>query len=356
MAEADPGTAERERPTIDTEPGPSTWAVAAVILLGLVGALVTYKASGSLATISRVQASHTLTPRAEWIATAGRAALVRPVLQAVNYLFIVWPALVFGVLIGGAVRAAVPSRWLARVLGGSPMRAQLIGGLAGAPLMLCSCCIAPVFTAVQQRTRRTGPASALLFASPSLNPAALALTFLLFPAEMAVARLLAAMVLVFGVAALTARYVATEERIPESCSLEAAGAGPLGALSSLAREVARTAWMTLPVLVLGILLSSIVFQFVPLGSPPHMPFRMAAILLVALVSVPLALPTFAEIPLALGLLAAGAPAGAALALMIAGPAINLPSLLTVARTTTRRHALALAAGTFVSAAAAGLLV
>jgi len=254
------------------------------------------------------------------------------------------------------VRAAVPSRWLARVLGGSPVRAQLIGGLAGAPLMLCSCCIAPVFTAVQQRTRRTGPASALLFASPSLNPAALALTFLLFPAEMAVARLLAAMVLVFGVAALTARYVATEERIPESCSLEAAGAGPLGALSSLAREVARTAWMTLPVLVLGILLSSIVFQFVPLGSPPHMPFRMAAILLVALVSVPLALPTFAEIPLALGLLAAGAPAGAALALMIAGPAINLPSLLTVARTTTRRHALALAAGTFVSAAAAGLLV
>jgi uncharacterized membrane protein YraQ (UPF0718 family) len=86
------------------------------------------------------------------------------------------------------------------------------------------------------------------------------------------------------------------------------------------------------------------------------PFRVGIVLLVALVSQPLALPTFAEIPLALGLLAAGAPAGAAVALMIAGPAINLPSLLTVSRTTSPRHALTLAAGTYLAAVAGGLMV
>lgn len=49
-----------------------------------------------------------------------------------------------------------------------------------------------------------------------------------------------------------------------------------------------------------------------------------AIVVVALVAVPLAMPTFFEIPLALIPLSAGAPAGAAVAMMIAGPAVNLP--------------------------------
>jgi len=57
----------------------------------------------------------------------------------------------------------------------------------------------------------------------------------------------------------------------------------------------------------------------------------AAIFVTATVAVPLALPTFLEIPLALGLLAAGFPSGAAVALLFAGPAVNLPSLLSIAR-------------------------
>src|SRR5260370_40035596 len=110
----------------------SPWIVGALILLGLLGALVTYKASGSLATIARVQGSHTLAPRAEWLAPAGAAAAVRPLLRAANYFAIVWPALVFGVLIGGAVPAVVASAWLARLFGGTPPRSHRVGGPAGA--------------------------------------------------------------------------------------------------------------------------------------------------------------------------------------------------------------------------------
>jgi uncharacterized membrane protein YraQ (UPF0718 family) len=45
------------------------------------------------------------------------------------------------------------------------------------------------------------------------------------------------------------------------------------------------------------------------------------------------MPTFFELPLALIVLAAGMPTGAAVAVLIAGPATNLPSLFTVARST-----------------------
>jgi len=335
----------------------SPWIVGALILLALLTALVTYKVGGSLATIARVQGTHTLAPRAEWLATAAAPDSVRPLLRAVNYLAIVWPALAFGVLIGAAVRAVVPAAWVARLLGGSRSRSQLVSGLVGAPLMLCSCCVAPIFAAVQERTNRAGPAGALMLASPSLNPAALALTFMLFATEVALARVVMAVVLVFGVSALAARHLPPPEEPFAPCPLEVQGPqGPREALAAFTREVGRLARTTLPLIVAGVLLSSLLLDVLPVDRLREVPFRIATVLLVALVSVPLALPTFAEIPLALGLLAAGAPAGAAVALMIAGPAINLPSLLTVARTTTPRHAAALAAGTFLTAVAGGLMV
>ncbi len=345
------GSADTEPPLV------SPWVVGALVFFGLVGALVTYKASGSLETIARVQAGHTLAPRSEALATAGQSAAIRPLLRAANYLAIVWPALVFGILIGAAVRAVVPSAWVARLLGGSPLRSQLVGGLAGAPLMLCSCCIAPVFTAVQERTRRAGPAAALMLAAPSLNPAALVLTFLLFTADVAWVRVALAVVLVFGVSLLAARYLPAPKATPTACSLEAVPRrGPGAALGAFAREAWRLAFTTLPLILAGVLASSLLVDVMPVSRLQEAPFRAAIVVVVALVSVPIALPTFAEIPLALGLLAAGAPPGAAVALLIAGPAINLPSLLTVSRTTTPRHALVLAAGTFLVALTGGMLV
>jgi uncharacterized membrane protein YraQ (UPF0718 family) len=72
--------------------------------------------------------------------------------------------------------------------------------------------------------------------------------------------------------------------------------------------------------------------------------------------VPLAMPTFFEIPLALLLLSIGAPTGAAVALMIAGPAINLPSLFTIGRSTNWKVSTAVALAIFVLAVVAGVLV
>ena len=270
----------------------SPWIVGALLLLGLVAALVTYKVGGSLATIARVQGTHTLAPRAEWLATAAAQDSVRPLLRALNYLAIVWPALAFGVLIGAAVRAVVPSAWVARLLGGSLSRSQLVGGLVGAPLMLCSCCVAPIFAAVQQRTQRAGPAAALMLAAPSLNPAALTLTFMVFTTEVALTRVAMAVVLVFGVSALAARHFAPHKVAFAPCPLEIEGSqGPREALVAFAREVGRMARTTLPVIVGGVLLSSLLLDLLPAGRLREVPFRIATVFLVALVSVPLALPT-----------------------------------------------------------------
>ena len=81
-----------------------------------------------------------------------------------------------------------------------------------------------------------------------------------------------------------------------------------------------------------------------------------AIVVVASVAVPLALPTFLEIPLALSLLAAGLPAGAAVALLFAGPAVNLPSLLATARIAGWKVAVSTAGFVWLLALTGGLLM
>jgi uncharacterized membrane protein YraQ (UPF0718 family) len=83
--------------------------------------------------------------------------------------------------------------------------------------------------------------------------------------------------------------------------------------------------------------------------------QVVAILLVALVGVLVALPTFAEIPLGLGLLAAGALAGAAAALLIGGPAINLASLFALGKTASTRIAVLVGGMVTIATLAAAVL-
>lgn len=71
---------------------------------------------------------------------------------------------------------------------------------------------------------------------------------------------------------------------------------------------------------------------------------------------PMALPTFFEIPLTVTLLAAGAPAGAAAALLFAGPAVNLASLLTVGREAGWRAVWAVGAMVWLTAVPGGLSI
>jgi len=74
---------------------------------------------------------------------------------------------------------------------------------------------------------------------------------------------------------------------------------------------------------------------------------------VAAVAVVVSLPTFFEFPFALLLMSAGSPGGAA-AMLIAGPLINLPSLIIFGRETSLRVAAGLAVGVWLIAVLAAL--
>jgi uncharacterized membrane protein YraQ (UPF0718 family) len=96
-------------------------------------------------------------------------------------------------------------------------------------------------------------------------------------------------------------------------------------------------------------------DFIPIatvGSPFATGLTVA---LAASIAVPIALPTFFEVPLALTLLGAGAPAGAAVAVLFAGPAVNLPSLLTIAHASSWKVSVTVAAVIWTLAVIGGVL-
>ena len=127
------------------------------------------------------------------------------------------------------------------------------------------------------------------------------------------------------------------------------------ALSKFAKSLAAVSFRTIPALIVGVVVSMLIVESLPAGFFASPGARVAAILITATLAVPLALPTFLEIPLSLSLLAAGFPAGAAVALLFAGPAINLPSLLSIARVSGWKIAAMVAVLVWVLAAAGGLL-
>ena len=325
---------------------------AVTLLLVIVGALLVYKGTAALAVIEKVRNTGAFQPRVNVVPMPGSSARVNVIARSMNYFLAIWPALLFGILISGAVRVLDPPRWLGQALGRGRIRSQLVAGLVGAPLMLCSCCAAPVFSGVYERSSRLGPSLAVMLAAPALNPAALILTFMLFDHRIAVTRLATAGLAVFFTGILIDRFIKVR---PVECSTSDERT-PRPLLTTFLRSCWQVAVRTVPLIVVGVLISMAIAMWLPVGALASAGGQIVAIVAVALIAVPLALPTFFEIPLALLLLSAGAPTGAAVAMIIAGPAVNLPSLFTIARSTNWKVAGSVALAIFVLAVVGGLLV
>lgn len=216
-------------------------------IIVILGALIAYKSSVALTVIGKVSATGTFTPRGNvipWVGASGAGVVT----LTLNYFLVIWPALVFGILISGAVSTFVSPQCLTRFLGRRSLRSQAIAGLAGAPLMLCSCCAAPVFTGVYERSARLGPSIGLMLAAPALNPAALILTFMLFDYRVGTVRLGASIVAVLFTGLIADRLLGGTK---VHCSTDnwQAEARPADLVHFL-RACARVAVRVIPVIVL----------------------------------------------------------------------------------------------------------
>jgi uncharacterized membrane protein YraQ (UPF0718 family) len=322
------------------------------LVLGLlVLLLVNYKGTAGINKIRHTRASGGLT-----LPALQPASNTSSLSDAVEYVKIVWPALLFGVLISAAVRTSLSRTSLGGAFKRGAVRDQVTAALSGMPLMLCSCCVAPIFPSVYQKTRRLAPALALALAAPSLNPVALTLSFILFPWRVAGGRLVMALSLVLMGSVLVAG-IAGSSKLPVNLGKPETNTNWRELFLAYGQSVVYVAVRTVPLVAIGIWASMWIMRHLPLSEMGTTAgAHIVGIAAIALIAVLLTLPSLFEIPLALSIVAVGGPLGAAAAVLFAGPAINLPSLLVIGRHSSWRVAATLAAIVWVIATAGGLLI
>lgn len=297
------------------------------------------------------------------LAGAGRPPLERAWDFTLVYSEAVWKALAVALVVAASVDVFVPRSWLLRVLGRrTPLGGSVAGGLAALPGMMCTCCTAPLAVTMRRAGVPTSAALAFWLGNPVLNPAVLVFLALLVPWPWVLVRVVLGLVLVVGVSALlgvlverrAARLPAGADRAVEQ---GLADAEPAPSLRDLPGRWLRSFGGLALVLVPEYLV--VVFLVGLVGAPLSRLIGhggLLTVLVAAAVAALLVLPTGGEIPILLGLAAAGASAGVLGALLIALPALSLPSMIMVGRALTWRVTLAAGAATVVVAVLAGGLL
>jgi len=331
-----------------------------ILLAALVSGLISYKGYSGLNKILQVHASGTLALRDAVLQRSLGSEKFGSLAASAEYLQIVWPALLFGILIAAGAHAFASPSWLIRRLEKGAIRRQLMATMAGTSLMLCSCCASPLFSAIYTRSRQLSPSLALMLASPGMNPASVALCFMLFPIRLAAARVIMTLVAVLLTAWLPNFLVreASQSNCP-TLNMQIAEPKSLGLRELLAtylRSCRHVASRTVPLLVLGTLVAMLIPNRLLAQTVASVGGGFVVIAFVALLAVPLALPTFFEIPIAFSILAAGAPLGAAAVVLFAGPIVNFPSLLVVGRYAGWKVSVLLASSVWVVAFLGGLVL
>lgn len=300
-------------------------------------------------------------PGGDILATAGTARST-PSLEGAwafttAYAASVWPALVAALVIAAAVEALVPRRWLLGVLARrTRVGGSLVGGVLALPSLMCTCCTAPVAATLRRSGAPTSATLAYWIGNPVLNPAVLAFLALVAPWQWAATRLVAGIVLVFGVTALVARLTDRDRpsdkidlaRLPEQRLADAP--------RRLIRALARMSVTLIPEYAVVVFLLGLVRGWLFPFDGGAAQWGVLAIVGAAVLGTLVVLPTGGEIPIVQGLAVAGAATGVLGTLLVVLPAVSLVSMAMVARALSVRVTLAAAAGVAVTGVGAGVLL
>jgi uncharacterized protein len=261
------------------------------------------------------------------------------------------PWLLLGLLVAGVVKAFVPQAMLQRWIGGNGIAAIGRAAVVGAPLPLCSCGAIPTALALYRGGAGRGPTTAFMVSTPGIGVDAVLITYALLGPVMTVARVLGAL----ATAVVTGLLVAASGHpggglvpgrgapAPACSSKTCAPACSRGAGENAARGIGARlggglsyafndllddigGWM-----LAGLVVAGVIVWAVPPQAFAAFAAGVPAMLLMAVIGIPIYVCAAAATPVAGAMMIAGASPGTVIVFLLAGPITSLATLAVLRR-------------------------
>jgi uncharacterized membrane protein YraQ (UPF0718 family) len=268
-------------------------------------------------------------------ANAPSASWQSAVDYALAYGKAIWQAMVLGLLLGSAVQALLPPRWIARTLGGTGFGSVVAGGLMALPGMMCTCCAAPVVAGLRERRASPGGAVAFWLGNSVLNPATLIFIGFVLGWNWAALRLVLGVLMVFGIGFMLNRLASPEEsnaagerfakEISDAVPNESGSYWP-AAFARWGKILVRMAVRLIPEYIVLVLLLGAVRAWLFPHIGPDIGNQVLWIVALAIAGAVFVIPTAGEVPIIQAMLSLGMGVGPAGALLMTLPPISLPSV------------------------------
>jgi uncharacterized membrane protein YraQ (UPF0718 family) len=274
------------------------------------------------------------------------------------------PYVLFGFFMAALAKAFISEDTVVRHLGKNNFSSVLKASLFGVPLPLCSCGVIPAAIGIRKQGAGKGATTAFMISTPESGVDSIAITWALLDPIMTVMRPLSAF-LTATVAGVLVNAAPDKEEIDKSrlqtgsgcgctgcgCKEEIRGAGnsftPLDkpplperlkegfsyAFGGLIGDIGS--W-----LLFGIVIAGVISYFVPADFfHDHVKGEFSSLLIMLAIGIPLYICATASTPIAAALVLKGLSPGAALVLLLAGPATNAATLTVVTRMLGRKVAI-----------------
>ena len=258
------------------------------------------------------------------------------------------PFLLLGFMLAGLMHEFVPNTLYTRYLGKPTFGSVVLAALFGVPLPLCSCGVIPTAMGIRREGASKGATISFLIATPQTGVDSIIATYSLMGLPFAVIRpIVALLTAIFGGTLCNAL---DNDNVDDNLNLNANlnandGKKSTPTLSSSSKRLRRAfayafgemmedigKWLAIGLVVAGIITAVVpnswfnIFQDNTLYS----------ILFVLVFSIPMYLCATGSIPIAMALMLKGLTPGAALVLLMAGPACNAASILVVSKVLGKR--------------------
>lgn len=279
--------------------------------------------------------------------------------QFVHLLCDMSPYLLLGFLLAGLMHAFVPGKLYGRYLASRNIKSVVNAALLGIPLPLCSCGVIPTAMSLRREGASHGAVVSFLIATPQTGIDSIVATYGLMGLPFAIIRPVAA--LLVALLGGTVAQVAGGEDYCQQTS-EAQVQSPSGGFASRLREALRYGLVDMMHdigrwLLLGLVAAAVVTILVPTEWFVAIEDNTwASMLLVLLIAIPMYVCATGSIPVAVALMMKGLTPGAALVLLMAGPACNLASILVVRKVLGLKTMCIYLASIVVGAVTMGLVV